>query len=59
MTGFQKFEQANLKLLVNSPTTTNVTLIIGASTETVEVSVQAQALNTSDASLGNAFSEPR
>src|ERR1700722_9344546 len=57
MTGFQKFEQTNLQLLVNSPTTTNVTLSIGASTETVEVSVQAQVLNTTDASLGNAFSE--
>jgi hypothetical protein len=57
MTGFQKFEQTNLQLLVNSPTTTNVTLSIGASTETVEVTVQAQMLNTTDASLGNAFSE--
>jgi hypothetical protein len=57
MTGFQKFEQTNLQLLVNSPTTTNVTLSIGASTETVEVTVQAQVLNTTDASLGNAFSE--
>ncbi|HEX4537065.1 MAG TPA: carboxypeptidase-like regulatory domain-containing protein, partial [Candidatus Acidoferrum sp.] len=57
MTGFQKFEQTDLKLLVNSPTTTNVTLSIGSSTETVEVTVQAQVLNTTDASLGNAFSE--
>jgi len=57
MTGFQKFEQTNLELLVNSPTTTNVTLNIGSSTETVEVTVQAQVLNTTDASLGNAFSE--
>jgi hypothetical protein len=55
--GFRKFEQSNLQLLVNSPTTTNVTLEIGSSTQTVEVTVQAQVLNTTDASLGNAFSE--
>jgi len=53
--GFRKFEQTNLQLLVNSPTTTNVTLTIGASTETIEVTVQAEVLNTTDASLGNAF----
>jgi hypothetical protein len=57
MTGFRKFEQPNLQLLVNSPTTTNVMLEIGSSTQTVEVTVQAQVLNTTDASLGNAFSE--
>jgi hypothetical protein len=57
MPGFQKFEQTNLQLLVNSPTTTNVTLSIGSSTETIEVTVQAQVLNTTDASLGNAFNE--
>ena len=55
--GFRKFEQSNLQLLVNSPTTSNVTLEIGSSTQTVEVTVQAQVLNTTDASLGNAFSE--
>jgi len=57
MSGFRKFEQTNLQLLVNSPATTNVTLEIGSSTQTVEVSIQAQALNTTDASLGNAFDE--
>jgi Carboxypeptidase regulatory-like domain len=57
MPGFRKYEQNNLQLLVNSPATTNVTLDVGASTQTVEVSAQAQTLNTTDASLGNAFSE--
>src|ERR1700676_888240 len=57
MPGFQKFEQTNLQLLVNSPTTSNVTLGIGSSTETVEVTAQAQVLNTTDASLGNAFDQ--
>ncbi len=57
MPGFRKYEEPNLHLLVNSPTTNNVTLEVGSATQTVEVSVQAQALNTTDASLGNAFSE--
>ncbi len=55
MPGFRKFEQTNLQLLVNSPTTTNVTMDLGSSTQTVEVTEQAQVLNTTDASLGNAF----
>ena len=57
MTGFRKFEQTNLQLLVNSPTTLNVSLEVGTTSETIEVSAQAQALNTTDASLGTAFSE--
>jgi hypothetical protein len=55
--GFRKHEQKNLQLLVNSPTTANVILEIGSATQTVEVSAQAQTLNTTDASLGNAFNE--
>jgi hypothetical protein len=57
MTGFRKYEQRNLQLLVDSPGTADVTLDIGSTAETVEVSAQAVALNTSDASLGNAFDE--
>ncbi|HKV23648.1 MAG TPA: carboxypeptidase-like regulatory domain-containing protein [Candidatus Acidoferrum sp.] len=57
MPGFRKWQQKNVQLLVNSPTTLNVSLEVGANTETVEVSAQAVTLNTSDASLGNAFSE--
>ena len=55
--GFRKFEQKNLQLLVNSPATVNATLEVGASSEIIEVSAQAVALNTTDASLGSAFSE--
>ena len=54
---FQKYLHGNLQLLVNSPYTQDVQLQVGSSTETVEVSSQAEALNTTDASLGNAFSE--
>jgi hypothetical protein len=57
MAGFRKFEQKNLQLLVNAPTTLNVSLEVGASTQTVEVSAQATTLNTTDASLGIAFNE--
>jgi len=55
--GFRKFEQTHLQLLVNSPATVNVKLDIGATSETVEVSAQAVALNTTDASIGSAFGE--
>lgn len=57
MTGFRKFEQKDLELNVNVPATQNVTLEVGATTETIEVSAQAVTLNTSDASIGNAFNE--
>jgi hypothetical protein len=57
MTGFRKYEQKNVQLQVDSPGTADVTLDIGSTAETVEVSAQAVTLNTSDASLGTAFSE--
>jgi len=54
---FRKYEHPNLQLLVNLPATQDVTLEVGSTTETVEVSATAQTLNTTDASLGNAFNE--
>ncbi|HEX2665920.1 MAG TPA: carboxypeptidase-like regulatory domain-containing protein [Candidatus Acidoferrum sp.] len=57
MANFSKYEQTNLQLLVNTPTTVNVRLEVGTTVQTVEVSAQAVTLNTSDASLGVAFSE--
>jgi hypothetical protein len=57
MTGFRKYEQKNLQLLVNLPTTTNVALEVGTTSETIEVSAQAETLNATDASIGNAFNE--
>ncbi|HMI51934.1 MAG TPA: TonB-dependent receptor [Candidatus Saccharimonadales bacterium] len=57
MTGFSKHEQTNLQLLVNTPTTANVKLEIGTALQTVEISAQTVTLNTTDASLGAAFSE--
>ena len=56
-TGFRPNEQKNIQLLVNNPTTLNVTMLLGSSTETVEVSAQSETINTTDASLGVAFGE--
>src|SRR5271156_2503417 len=36
--GFRKYEQKNLQLLVNLPATVNATLEVGSSTQTIEVS---------------------
>lgn len=55
--GFRKFERKGVQLLVNVPTTVNVALEVGSSTQTVEVSAATETLNTTDASLGNAFNE--
>ncbi len=55
--GFRKHDQKNIELLVNVPTTLNVTLQVGSATETVEVSAQSETLNTTDASIGVAFGE--
>src|SRR6202162_2373280 len=57
MTGFRSYHQNSLQLLVDSPATVNMTLGGGAGTETVEVTAQAEALNTSNATLGTAFNE--
>ena len=57
MASFRKSEQSNLQLLVNTPMTLNVRLEVGVAVQTVEVSAQAVALNTTDASLGVAFNE--
>ncbi len=55
--GFRKFEQRELQLQVNVPTTVNATMEVGSASEVIEVSASAVTLNTSDASLGNAFDE--
>jgi len=57
MANFRKYEQKKLQLLVNLPATANVVLEVGSTTQTVEVTGQAATLNTTDASIGNAFGE--
>lgn len=53
--GFSKATIPDIRLLVNSPTTVNIRLQVGATTEAVNVSAEAVQVNTTDASLGNAF----
>jgi hypothetical protein len=57
MTGFRTFEQPGTQLLVNTPATANVKLEIGTTSETVEVTGETTVVNTTDASIGNAFNE--
>ena len=56
-TGFSRYEQTGLQLLVNTPATVNVSLKLGQTTQSVTVTGEAQALNMVDASLGNSFDE--
>jgi hypothetical protein len=55
--GFSRYEQTHLQLLVNVPTSLSVNLQVGSVNTQVEVSSQAETINTTDASLGNAFNE--
>src|SRR5882762_4328303 len=56
-TGFQKYEQTGLQLLVNTPLTVNVQLKVGGGKETVTVTAEEPALNLVDASIGKSFDE--
>ncbi len=54
--GFTDVVLDNVRLLVNTPSTINVRFEkLGAVTESVSVSAEAAQLNTTDASIGNAF----
>lgn len=55
--GFARYQQTGMQLLVDTPTTQNIQLKVGATSETVQVSGQAPVLNMVDASLGNSFQE--
>ena len=46
-------------LLVNQPATINFKLTVQATAVTVDVSGEAETLNTTDASIGNAFNKVR
>lgn len=52
-TGFAKYHQTGLKLLVNLPATANVALKVGTAQETVTVTEQAPTINRTDATLGS------
>jgi hypothetical protein len=54
--GFADVSIQNLRLLVNTPATVNVTFeSVGSTSTLVEVSAEAVQINTTDATLGNAF----
>jgi hypothetical protein len=55
--GFRRYEENNVRLQVDSAVTSNVTLSIGSVSQQVEVNSQAVTINTTDASIGNAFNE--
>ena len=55
--GFAKATQEHVVLQVNVPTTLNLQLEVGTTGELVNVTAEAPAINTSDASIGNAFTE--
>lgn len=57
MSGFRKYEQNDVRLLVSTPATANVTLDVGTASEVVEVTAEAAKINTSDASLGTPYGE--
>ena len=53
--GFATVKQTELKLMVNTPATVNVPLQVSGGTVTLEVTGSAPLVNTTDATLGNAF----
>lgn len=55
--GFKIQVIENLTLLVNTPATVNITLQVGAVSESVSVMADAALVNTVDASIGNAIGE--
>src|SRR3954468_14779072 len=57
MSGFRTSEQKQIQLLVDTPASVNMKLDVGSTNETVEVTGEAPVINTTDASVGNAFSE--
>jgi Carboxypeptidase regulatory-like domain len=55
--GFGSIKQTGIKLLVNTPTTLNVTLRVAAENVTVEVAATTPMVNTQNATLGHAFEQ--
>ncbi len=55
--GFATMSKSDVKLLVNTPTTLDLSMPLGATGEVVNVASEASQVNTSDASVGNPFGE--
>jgi hypothetical protein len=56
-TGFARYQQTSIQLLVSTPATANVQLKVGGTSENVTVMGEAPVLNEVDASLGNSFDQ--
>jgi len=55
--GFAIITNAHIKLLVNTPATLDLKMSLSAAGEVVNVASEASQVNTTDASVGNPFSE--
>jgi hypothetical protein len=55
--GFSTMAKGDVKLLVNTPTTLDLSMSLGSTGEVVNVASEASQVNTSDASVGNPFGE--
>jgi Carboxypeptidase regulatory-like domain len=55
--GFATITNAHIKLLVNTPATLDLKMSLSAAGEIVNVASEASQVNTTDASVGNPFSE--
>ena len=55
--GFATIRQSGLQLLIATPTTQDFKMEVASVATTVEVSTSAQTINTTDATLGNAFNQ--
>src|SRR6202171_4344512 len=55
--GFATMTRSDVKLLVNTPTTLDLAMAVSATGEVVNVASEVSQVNTTDASMGNPFSE--
>jgi hypothetical protein len=55
--GFKTYVAEDVVLLVNTPITINVSLVLGPATESIEVKDAATQISTTDASIGNPIGE--
>ena len=59
MAGFRTEKLTGVELLVDTPATLDVTLVVGEVSEILEVVAERVALNSTDATVGNAFNESK
>ena len=59
ITGFRKFERANVQVRVNDSVELNIQMTVGDITEAVQVTAETPLLSTAEASLGQVVDERR